>query len=280
MQTAHLTIKRLQGEADVHGWFGPTGPVNYDTVRAWYACRLRVLIADFRSSLGASGLGLPWFGVSMLAPYAGDCGTACGNVAAVRAAQMDVALSTPNVTCAVLVDDGDPTAPAGSVHSRNKRLVAERLVAGALATMYGASAPKIYGPTYASALDSGAATPPGTLSADVSFTTDSTAPGGLEIVLGVNGTSWCPTGQSPTAPTLSECAWFSLQGRASGWLNATMIDILNASAVRLSAPLPSLASNPSLSDVVVATAWAQNSYPVSTLYANGLPATPWNETVS
>jgi len=61
----------------------------------------------------------------MLAPYAGDCGTSCGNVPAVRAAQMDVALSEPNVTCAVLVDGGDPLAPAGSVHSRNKQVVAK-----------------------------------------------------------------------------------------------------------------------------------------------------------
>lgn len=114
-----------QGEADVHGWYGPSGPVTYETIRAWYACRLRALIADFRATFAASPPALPWFGVSMLAPYAGDCGTACAFVPAVRAAQMDVSLSEPNVTCAVLVDGGDPTAPAGSVHSRNKQVVAK-----------------------------------------------------------------------------------------------------------------------------------------------------------
>ena len=114
-----------QGEADVHGWYGPNGTVDYDTIRAWYGCRLRALIADFRSTFSASPTELPWFGVSMLAPYAGDCLTACENVPAVRAAQMDVALSEANVTCAVLVDGGDPTAPAGSVHSRNKQVVAK-----------------------------------------------------------------------------------------------------------------------------------------------------------
>ena len=83
-----------QGEADVHGWYGPTGPLDFDTVRAWYACRLRALIADFRATFAASSASLPWFGVSMLAPYAGDCGTDCAFVPAVRAAQLDVALST------------------------------------------------------------------------------------------------------------------------------------------------------------------------------------------
>ena len=133
----------------------------------------------------------------------------------------------------------------------------------------------LYGPTYASAADSGAPTPPGTIAADVSFVPASVLPGGLQLVLGVNGTSWCPVGQSPTAPTIAQCAWFAIQGRASGWLNVTGVTVLNATAVRLSATLP-VSRSAATGDVAVATAWAQGSYPVSTLYANGLPASPWN----
>ena len=92
-----------------------------------------------------------------------------------------------------------------------------------MTVMYGARSAPIYGPTYAAAQDSGAATPPGTLAADVSFAPSSALPGGLALVYGVNGTSWCPVGQSPSAPTLSECAWFALQGAASGWLNVTEV---------------------------------------------------------
>ncbi len=113
----------------MHGLFGPSGPIDFDTVRDWYACRLRALIADFRATFSPPGAPLPWFGVSMLAPYAGDCLTDCAFVPAVRAAQLAVSLSEPNVTCAVLVDGGDPLAPAGSVHSRNKQVVAKVSIA-------------------------------------------------------------------------------------------------------------------------------------------------------
>jgi hypothetical protein len=109
-----------QGEADVH--------TNAST--AIYECRLRALIADLRATLGAwPGA---WFGVALLAPYAGDCGPdgsyGCATgVAAIRAAQLRVGTGLANVSAAVSTDLGDPQAPAGSVHSRRKQALAERL---------------------------------------------------------------------------------------------------------------------------------------------------------
>lgn len=252
-----------QGEADVH------------TVASTdiYECRLRALIADWRATLGA------WpgafFGIAMLAPYSGDCGVGTSGclvgVAAIRAAQLRVGLSTPNASTAVTTDAGDPQAPAGSVHSRRKQPVAARLVAGAAAVQWGAASKEgpVYGPLHARSIDASAAA--GSLAADVAFVPES-CEFGLQLVLNVNWTSTCPVGVSPTAPTLDECSWFSIQGAASGWHNATGVEVLNATAVRLSVP--------GVSDVAVATAFGQSAYPVTVLYSGDLPVAPWNATTA
>jgi hypothetical protein len=250
-----------QGEADVHS--------NAST--AIYECRLRALMADWRATLGA------WpgtfFGITMLAPYSGDCesGGGCATgVAAIRAAQLRVGLSTPNASTAVSTDTGDPLAPAGSVHSRRKQAVAARLVAGAASVQWGAAshAGPVYGPLYAAAADASAAA--GALAADVTFA-PSSCPFGLQLVFGVNWTSTCPVGASPTAPSLAECAWFAVRGAATGWHNATAVSILNATAVRLAVP--------GVQDAPVATAFGQGSYPVTVLFSGTLPVAPWSETL-
>jgi hypothetical protein len=224
-----------------------------------------------RGSLGA----LPgaWFGISQLNPYAGDCAGngGCAHVAAVRAAQFDVATSTPFATAGVIPDLGDPWAPAGSVHSRRKAELAARLVAGALAARYNASAP-FYGPRAVRAQDASA---PGALAARVLFAPDSLA-GGLRVVTGVNGTSWCPVNASATAPSLDECGFYAVKGSVSGWLNASLaVDAGGASATLTAA------ARAGAGDVVVATAGYWNAYPVATLFGgNGLPAVPWNFSAS
>jgi len=266
-----------QGEADVHGWYDPGGGggnITSERVYEWYSCRLRALIADFRGTMG--NLPSPWFGVSQLNPYAGDCGAStsgCSHVAAVRRAQLDVAQSTPFATAGVIPDLGDPLAPAGSVHSRLKAGLASRLVAGALQVKYGSSSKggAFYGPIYAGARDvsSGSA-----LAASVSFAPASLG-GGLKLVLDVPYMSWCPVNASATAPSLGECGGFELLGAQSGWVNASSVSInADGASVTLSA------SSRKGSEAVIATRAYWNSYPLATLFSkNGLPAVPWNATL-
>ena len=258
-----------QSEADVHGWYDPAHVNNLTDaeVISWYSCRLRGAIADFRGSLG--GLPGAWFGVSQLNPYAGDCAgnNGCSHVAAMRYAQLSVANSTPACTAGVIPDLGDPWAPAGSVHSRRKVELAQRLVAGALTVRYGAAPGRAhYGPTLASAQEASTA---GSLAARLQFEAGSCA-GGLQVVGGVNGTSWCPVGASPTAPTLDLCGFYELQGSLSGWVNASLT---------LEGPATALLTAPTAlgaGDRVVATRGYWNAYPVATLFGgNGLPAVPW-----
>lgn len=255
-----------QGEADVH---------TPDTA-AMYECRLRALMADWRATMGA------WpgafFGVTLLAPYAGDCGRAgdfgCAlGLATVRAAQLRVGLTSPNATVAVATDLGDPQAPAGSVHSRRKAEVAARLAAGFAAVRWGAASTSgpVYGPLYARAADAGGGGGGGggVLAADVAFAPPSCA-AGLQLVLAQPWTSTCPVNASASAPVLAECAWFGVQGATTGWHNAS-VAVLNDTAIRLTVD--------GVADAAIATAFGQGAYPVTVLYSGTLPVAPWNETI-
>lgn len=190
----------------------------------------------------------------------------------IRATQLRVALSMVNVTAAVTTDLGDPLGAAGSVHSRRKQQIASRLVAGAAFTMWGAEGSKegpIYGPIYQSA--SVTTTGGGnTLSADISFQPNSCV-NALQMIYNINFTSTCPVGYSPTAPTLNQCVWFSIRGLATGWHNATNVDIINSTAIRLSVP--------DINDTAIATSFGQNSFPVTVLFSGSLPVVPWSEAI-
>jgi hypothetical protein len=170
-----------QGEAD-----SSSGPA----VFAYYKCALTALINDWKASFGGLA-STAWFGVTQLAPW-GDVKATVNSAgaASVRAAQLHVCRTLSNVTCAIIDDDGDPQAPAGSVHSRYKQVVAARLAAAGLRTQYGPSYANLpmYGPLYSGFQDASTA---GTLSAIVSFEPDSCT-GGLQIVTGLNFTSTCP----------------------------------------------------------------------------------------
>ena len=140
-----------------------------------------------------------------------------------------------------------------------------------MATRFGAAslAGPVYGPTYARAADASGG---GALAADVAFTPASCT-AGLQLVFADNRTFACPVGASPTAPNISDCAWFALQGRDAGWVNATAVAVLNATAVRLSA------ESGGADDVVIATAFGQASWPVTVLFSGPLPVVPWNTTL-
>jgi sialate O-acetylesterase len=247
-----------QGEADTN-----SGAAAFD----YYKCALNAFIDDFRGSFGGNAA-TAWFGVAQLAPW-GDLVKSTVNspgAANVRAAQLHVCRTMTNVTCAILDDDGDPQAPAGSVHSRNKQLVARRLAAGALKTQYGPAYANlsIYGPLYAGYADT-TAPGSGVLSATITFETESCF-GGLGLVAAT-----CPVdlGIDPTA-----CAWFALQDSTTGaWANVTGVQVLNGTAVALSAPLAAGTG-------VRGTAFGWGGYPVVTLFSGtGLPVVPWNTSV-
>lgn len=61
-------------------------------------------------------------------------------LAAFRDVQCATTWAAANASCAVIVDDGDPLSPRGSVHSRNKQLVGARVAPGILAHVYGVGA--------------------------------------------------------------------------------------------------------------------------------------------
>ena len=259
-----------QGEADVH---------NPDSATA-YECRLRALAADWRATMGAwPGA---YFGITLLAPYAGDCGAAmdygCATgVATVRAAQLRVGLSMPNASAAVSTDLGDPQAPAGSVHSRRKAEIGARLAAGFAAARWGSASVSgpVYGPLYSHATDASGGS---SLAADVSFTPSSCA-AGLQLVFGEPWTSECPVNASASAPDISECAWFAIQGSSSGWHNAT-VTILNGTTVRLTVTGNATGTPGDYAmDTAIATAFGQGAYPVTVLFSGTLPVAPWNATI-
>ena len=115
-----------QAEADAppYGW-SPT----------WYACMIQQLISDWRAALG----GLPfWWGFVQLQPFWGtlDWSHGADGWQEIRQAQL-AALAQPNVSFASAVDIGDPQAPLGSYHPRDKRTIARRLAAAAQAAVYG-----------------------------------------------------------------------------------------------------------------------------------------------
>jgi hypothetical protein len=253
----------LVGKLAVSAFIYHQGEADAMNGGAYYACHLAALINDWRSSFGGLA-STAWFGVTQLAPWAAENITGYSEgVAEVREAQFNVSRSLPNVTVAVIDDDGDPLAPAGSVHSRRKQLVAQRLVNGALKTQYGKDTLTILGPTYAAAQDASSGSD---LVADVVFEPD-TCTGGLAFVYGLNYTSWCPV---ELGIPLSSCAWFAIQSSSGDgvWVNATAT-ILNGTAIQLRAS----GAGPG---TVAATSFGWGAYPVVTLFNGvGLPVTPW-----
>jgi hypothetical protein len=247
--------------------------------QAYYNCHLQALIADWRASFGPPA-SVAWFGVTQLAPWGGNANSTSYSlgVAGVRAAQFNASLALPNVTVAVIVDDGDPLAPAGSVHSRRKQLVAQRLVNGALRTQFNKTSLQILGPTYMASEDATTDPTGQTISAVVSFQPETCGDGGVRFVYGLNDTSLCPTDEGIA---VNVCAWFAVQSAKSGaWANATSVAVVNATAVRLTAPGSGVAG-----DTSAATSFGWGAYPVVTLFSNGggtginLPVTPWNVSV-
>lgn len=104
----------------------------------WYACMARALVADWRAALGGAPF---WFSFTQLAPFWGTLGWSHGadGWQEIRDAQL-AALAEPNVSFASAVDVGDPQAPLGSYHPRNKQAIGARHAQAARAFVYGDAA--------------------------------------------------------------------------------------------------------------------------------------------
>jgi sialate O-acetylesterase len=147
----------------------------YRDAPAWYACAFQVMIASWRASLANPRF---WFGFVQLAPFIGPAGTGWADT---RQAQL-AALNLPYTAYATAVDSGDPQAPFGSYHPRNKQIVGSRLAAAALDTLYGV--PTAWrGPEFAAASWESSGTAAGsTITVTVTFQPGS-VPEGTGLVL-------------------------------------------------------------------------------------------------
>ena len=92
---------------------------------ASYACRFPAMITDWRKHFGS--IELPFFYVQLAAFH--------DDYSWIRAAQ-GAALDLEFVSVAVAIDLGDPTSPAGSIHSRRKQDVGRRLALDILKVIY------------------------------------------------------------------------------------------------------------------------------------------------
>lgn len=118
----------FQAEADAppYGWHPE-----------WYSCMITHLVPAWRAAMGTDF----WFGFTQLAPFWGtmDWSDGADGWQEIRQAQL-AALALPSVAFASAVDIGDPQAPLGSYHPRNKQAIGERLGDAALAMVYGDTA--------------------------------------------------------------------------------------------------------------------------------------------
>jgi sialate O-acetylesterase len=121
-------------------WFQGEHNIVTHTTRERYACTFGAMINAWRDAW--TGIGDFPFLYVQLAPYTGYAAPEGdyphGDISAIRLAQADslpkIGLDTTGM--AVTIDLGDPTAPAGDVHSRLKETVAERLALQAMHVAY------------------------------------------------------------------------------------------------------------------------------------------------
>lgn len=243
-----------------------------DPTLAFYSCQLAGLATDLRARMGTPGA--HWTTVQ-LAPYDGG-----SDLPYFRDMQCAVTAGLPNASCAVIVDDGDPLSPIGSVHSRNKELVGSRVAAGIIPALYGVTgaAAQATGPQYASAT-LGAAADGSMLWANVSFTPGSLGPGGTLVYVRPHVNPWqnssrCPTELSPF--TSADCDWLNILASNGKAYNATVVSAVNGGlTLSLMAPV----SPPVQGIAAVGTRYGWAEWPVVNWYNSfGFPMVPWNVT--
>jgi hypothetical protein len=254
----------------------------------YFACALPALMRDWRAGFmgRAAGAGaaaqppLPWFGVVQLAPWIAEAADA-GQLPLVRAAQVAAAASEPKATLACGTDAGDPLSPYGSIHPRRKRILGQRLAAGALHQIYGKAQQPWSGPVYDSSEAvgeaGGSSGSSSLLQVRVRFKAGSIGGGGLQL------RPWSAESFSSRCPEEAhvpgwQCEWFSIQASSGAWLNASSVQVEEGGQTLLlsvQAPAAAAGSAP-LKPVASRNGWS--AWPVVILYdAAGLPALPWEQ---
>jgi hypothetical protein len=244
----------LTGPMLVSGFLWSQGECNADSnTTGYYACAFPRFIDSWRSAFGIPDA---FFGFELLSAYIRDSTFSPASLPYEREAQLTALALGGNVVVANGMDLGDPQAPHGSVHPRNKQAVGARFAAAALSLLFDTPRPYL-NPMYASA---SASTSGSVATATVAFVPE-TIQGGLALV-----PSACPVDLGVPA---SECAWFELQTSDSAWYNATATLSEDGMGLILTATIAQAGL------AVNATRSSFAPWPVVTLYSNGLPALPW-----
>lgn len=247
------------GPMTVSGFLWSQGECNADSnSTAYYGCAFGAFMDSWRNAFGNSDA---FFAFELLPAYIADSTFSPYSLPYERAAQlMGLNATGANVVVASGLDLGDPQAPHGSVHPRNKQTVGARMSAAALNLVYGKDVPYL-NPSYTNATQQ---TLNNNLVVTVTFGL-STVYDGLYLAQGVV----CPTGLGVPA---SECSWYDVQTVDGTWWNATQAISPDGMSLVLTVPGTALPAN--------ATRGNFSPYPVVTLYNSaGLPALPWGPTL-
>ena len=232
------------------------------TSLAWYSCMLPLLAEAMRTDHGSPSA--HWSTVQ-LAPYTG--GSA---LAPFRDMQCNAtAAAIPSSHCVILLDDGDVLSPIGTVHSRNKQLVGQRVALGVLQALYGvAQATQGRGPVWGGhALATG---PNGSLSALVTFQPQGLAGQGL-VYVPPHATPYSNSSRCPSelgVITAADCAWPSIVG-SDGKVYQGQAVAVGSTQLRITAQAPAGVQ-------AAGSAWGWGPWPVNNWYNSfGLPVEAW-----
>lgn len=243
-------------------WFQGENDANLQEIPFFYPCQLTNLASSLRQVFNAQSAHwvtmqlAPYTGGSALPPFRSmQCNTTWNNI--------------PDSSCAILVDDGDVLSPIGTVHSRNKQLVGERVAQLLNPVLFGAPFVADRGPQFASNV---LAANGGILTADVYFTPSSLAGGGLTYVAPFASTysnsTRCPVELNIVRET--DCDWISIIGSDSKAYNATVTINPDGKSLHLVAQAVN-------GITAIGTRYGWGPWPVVNYYSSvtSLPMIPW-----
>jgi sialate O-acetylesterase len=248
----------LVGPMSLTGFLWSQGECNADNNSTdYYGCAFGPFVDDWRTTFGNRGA---FFGFELLPAYIRDASFSPASLPYERAAQLTALTHGATVVTANGMDLGDPQAPHGSVHPRNKQTVGARFAAAALSQVYGRPTPYL-NPAYKAA----AAVTTGT-TATVTIFFDQATLGAQGLTIVPNA---CPVALGVPQ---EECAWTEIQTVDGKWYNATAAVGASGTTLTLTATLAGAGGV-----AVNATRSSFSPYPVVTIYTAdaGLPALPW-----
>jgi hypothetical protein len=236
------------------------------------ACLTSAVVTSWREAFHSPNA--PFFFIQLPA-YPRNNDTALG---AGRDAQLVVADTLSNVGYAVTVDLGDayivcdnsnpPNCYPGSIHNRDKDLVANRLAPAVLVGVYGAADFPYLSPRYESATQTSDSTV--TVSLTKSALTSSALPLHLAPPVFSSNSSWCPNDGGNQRRVFDQtCGWFEILYNDGLWRNATVEISPTGDSILLT-------TTGSQGLKAIATKNGYADWPVVSVYTkSGLPLVPW-----